>query len=298
MIVLSTGRRAKVERLAFAPDGRGLAAVAGSHLLYWADALGCGDPEPLREVRAHAGLGVAADGAVVVVADDQPALLGVSPDGWGTFRHKYTSDRPSFALTPDRTAAVVATAAGELRADLVLLAQLDRSGWVTDARRPVYAPPVVLGDRVLLFEESTDRGRTTWLTVRRLDDGEPVRSVPLPSLPYPHGTAADPLGRWAVLWAGNVVYVLDPDRPRRPLAELRNDSRKRFTGAAVHPSGGFLAVASNDATVKRFDAGSWRPAGAFTWAAGRMRSVAFSPDGTIAAAGTDDGEVVLWDVDV
>jgi hypothetical protein len=37
---------------------------------------------------------------------------------------------------------------------------------------------------------------------------------------------------------------------------------------------------------------------AFDWDMGRLRSVAFSPDGMLAAAGNDKGKIVVWDVDL
>jgi WD40 repeat protein len=51
--------------------------------------------------------------------------------------------------------------------------------------------------------------------------------------------------------------------------------------------------------VKLYDTESWQVGEDVhpgTW--GRMRSIAFSPDGTLAAAGSDTGKVVVWDVDV
>jgi hypothetical protein len=36
---------------------------------------------------------------------------------------------------------------------------------------------------------------------------------------------------------------------------------------------------------------------AYTWKLGKLRSIAFSADGTLAAAGTGKGQVV-WDVDL
>ena len=85
---------------------------------------------------------------------------------------------------------------------------------------------------------------------------------------------------------------------RKPLAALRNDNRKEFTGVAFHPSGKYLAATSNDATVKLYDTATWEVARTFTWDIGKMRSVCFSPDGTLAAAGSDKGKVVVWDVDL
>ena len=79
---------------------------------------------------------------------------------------------------------------------------------------------------------------------------------------------------------------------------LKNDNRKHFTGIAFHPSGRYLAATSNDSTVKLYDTATWELARTFAWDVGRMRSIAFSPDGTLAAAGSDTGKVVVWDVDL
>jgi WD40 repeat protein len=76
------------------------------------------------------------------------------------------------------------------------------------------------------------------------------------------------------------------------------DTRHHFTAAAYHPSGRYLFTTSNDATVTVWDADSWVRVKRFDWDVGRLRSVAVSPDGLLAAAGSDRGRVVVWDVDV
>lgn len=79
---------------------------------------------------------------------------------------------------------------------------------------------------------------------------------------------------------------------------VRNNSRQHFTSVAFHPSGQYLFATSNDGTVHLFDTRTWRRLSRFSWKIGRLRSLAVSPDGTLAAAGGDRGEVVVWDVDV
>jgi WD40 repeat protein len=88
------------------------------------------------------------------------------------------------------------------------------------------------------------------------------------------------------------------DNLAAPPRVLKNDNKKHFTGVAFHPSGRYLAATSNDATVKLYDTTTWEVARTFTWDIGRMRSIAFSPDGALAAAGSDTGKVVVWDVDL
>ena len=81
--------------------------------------------------------------------------------------------------------------------------------------------------------------------------------------------------------------------PRR----VRNDNRKHFTALAYHPSGRLLFATSNDATVHAFDAHTLDRVNRFTWHLGELRAVAVSPDGTLAAAGSATGDVVVWDLD-
>ncbi|MCE9563608.1 MAG: WD40 repeat domain-containing protein [Planctomycetes bacterium] len=81
--------------------------------------------------------------------------------------------------------------------------------------------------------------------------------------------------------------------PRR----IHNDNRKQFTALAYHPSGDRLYATSNDTTVHVFDTANWNWVGRFTWQLGRLKAVAVSPDGMLAAAGGDKGDVVIWDVD-
>jgi len=84
---------------------------------------------------------------------------------------------------------------------------------------------------------------------------------------------------------------------------VRNNTRKQFTAMAYHPSGRYLYVTSNgentkDATVHVFDTTTWIRTEQFTWKLGNLKAVAVSPDGTLAAAGGERGDIVIWDVDL
>ena len=91
----------------------------------------------------------------------------------------------------------------------------------------------------------------------------------------------------------------DMGKPRT----IRNTTRKNFTAMAYHPSGRYLYVTSNgendkDATVHVFDTTTWERTEQFIWQLGNLKAVAVSPDGTLAAAGSDRGDIVIWDVDL
>jgi hypothetical protein len=77
-----------------------------------------------------------------------------------------------------------------------------------------------------------------------------------------------------------------------------NPGKKPITGLASHPSGRYLAATGGDATVRFHDRDAgWAVAKTFDWGIGMLKSVAFHPEGMVAAAGGEKGQVVVRDVD-
>jgi WD40 repeat protein len=111
------------------------------------------------------------------------------------------------------------------------------------------------------------------------------------------GPAISADAQWLAFGFQSRVVVMRCDGPGK-VAYLPNDNTHQFTGVAFHPSGKYLATTNNDKVVKLYDTKTWKIAKSFTWEIGRMRSVTFSPDGTLAAAGSDSGKVIIWDVDL
>jgi WD40 repeat protein len=154
------------------------------------------------------------------------------------------------------------------------------------------------GDRFLLLEEHPVGNRWEFRRVTRAGDtGEVLeQSDPLPDAPdqmvlSPDGTAVACRTR-------NVIRIYPAAGGWKDVPTITNDGKQHFTGIAYHPSGRFLAATSNDKTVKLYDAATGLQTTSFTWDVGRARSIAFNPDGLLAAAGSDTGKVVVWDVDV
>jgi WD40 repeat protein len=131
----------------------------------------------------------------------------------------------------------------------------------------------------------------------RLADGKIVASWPLdvpgtvPSIPL----AFTPDGRFLVAGGARTLFVFDLKKGDK-VGELVLD-KKHFQAAAFSPDGKWLATVSNEETVKYWDAATWRPAREFAWQAGKLKCVAFAPDGMRAAAGGDKGHIVVWDVE-
>lgn len=251
-----------VKRLAFAPDGRTL--YAGSDQLCAFDLGG-------------------RTGTVVAIPKWAALWFGVSPDG----------RRLVVAETPQGTEGTRLT----LWATDALDAPMRE---VTSASLVYSAPQFPADGRGFLLLEGTPLPDRRWEyrhVTRSAETGEVLeRSDPLPD--DPDQMVLSPDGRTVACRTRNVLRIYPSSGGWGAVPEIANDGKQHFTGVAYHPSGRVLAATSNDETVKFYDPVSGQLSRTLTWDIGRMRSVCFSPDGLLVAAGSDTGKVVVWDVDV
>jgi WD40 repeat protein len=95
--------------------------------------------------------------------------------------------------------------------------------------------------------------------------------------------------------SGRIVKVFDTVTGQA-VGELVHPGRPYVSGMAVHPNG-TVACSRNNGTVCFWDIEKGKLIRTLDWKLGKLVSVAFAPDGSIGAAGTEDGQVVVWDVD-
>src|SRR5262249_33771342 len=170
--------------------------------------------------------------------------------------------------------------------------------WSITTERYISAKPLFLanGNEFLLFEGHSEPFEYYVVCTRRKNrTGKLVKETRDAAVGSP---IQSPDRRLVAGRQRAVLEILKADDLSAAPVSIKNDGKKEFTGLAFHPSGRYLAATSNDQTVKLYDTATWKVKTAFDWKIGRLRSVAFSPDGMRAAAGGDSGKIVVWDVDL
>lgn len=297
----------EVVALAFGPDGQSLAAaVEGQGVFLW-DLAHPG--YPLRLDRADGRLARAA-----YFSPDGRAVHWVARGEWRVYdrdtgksaltRLPADGNLIALALAPDAGAAVTQHT---FKVPALIGWEQDGGRWAeawsvsTDHLAAEQLVADGAGRRLALLTRKTNAPRW-WGQPFRLELRSAVSGAVEAVGTYPYSyscpLAFAPDGS-ALVGAHEMTLLVwpVPDLGDGPLV-VRNDSRKHFTAAAYHPAGGHLLVASNDATVHVFETAGWGRVTRYAWQLGRLRSVAVSPCGTLAAAGGDRGEVVVWDLDL
>ena len=106
-------------------------------------------------------------------------------------------------------------------------------------------------------------------------------------------------GRWVCEVWQQWLNVWDASTGR-PAFQRVASSNEWINDAAFYPLSGRLAIAIASQTagvVRLYSTDDWREKKVYSWPVGRVETLAFHPDGSLAAVGGDQPEVVLWDVD-
>jgi WD40 repeat protein len=98
-------------------------------------------------------------------------------------------------------------------------------------------------------------------------------------------------------WDNSLLERWDLTAGRRT-GKMAAPGRSHFRGLAVHPSGRFLITVMGDGQARYWDEADLSLNQGLKLGVGKLDAVAVSPDGTLAAAGGDKGQVVVWDVGV
>ena len=283
MLILNAHSRL-VDALAFAPDGRGLAA-SGSYLA-------CRVLDPLTGARrwtaaANSAFGVSlafAPGAVLC----RQGGLSVRDPLTGAEVRRFDDWCQSFALAPDGRTLLTAGGRDRVtRCDLgtgaaAAAADLDSGAINRLAVSPDGAVVAAVGcKRFYLLAART-------LEVLAADAHRALSSGAF-------GLAFSPCGRFVVYSAGRTLFVWDV--PGRREVARRPSAAKHVTDAAFTPDGRWLLTAGKEGAVRVWDTAGWECARALEWGVGPLRAVAVAADGTRAAAAGDTGQVVVWDLD-
>lgn len=303
MLVFDVGSKEALHSVAFSPDGGSLAAAAQGRVYLWRD---LANPRP--SARSPGGRYVNTD---VRFTADGKWLFGA-----GLFKYRWSADDLAvhevsvwanthvvgYALHPTEPLVLLASSfhpENVARVGLWHASDVRREAALWEFERPnTFRPPLFLpdGKTFLRFELHNHGG--PMLVEYATDTGAPTGTT---HSMYWNDTRLffAPDGATLAERGSNYVELYRFPTPAiNFLGRIRNTSKKHFTGAAFHPNGHLLALTSNDATVKLYDVATRTEVRALEWNAGRMRSVCFSPDGALAAAGTDKGQVIVWDVDV
>jgi WD40 repeat protein len=136
-----------------------------------------------------------------------------------------------------------------------------------------------------------------WNLTTRRDEGK----LALPKIPHAHlrsvlqGMAFSPDGTKLAVAGGTDVFTFNV-RDRVPRSTIRVHENE-VAAVAYSPNGQLLATASQDGSVRLWDADALTERGAFDWGLGKLRAVAFAPDGLTIAVVGEKNKVVIWDVD-
>jgi WD40 repeat protein len=154
--------------------------------------------------------------------------------------------------------------------------------------------------KLVATAESRSRGTSgdePLIVLRNGANGRAIAELGQSATSFQSRLAMAPDGRSLYAWDSQVLEKWDL-KAGKLTRRVPAPGRAYFGGLAAHPSGQIVITVSRDGQARYWDAVDLSLVSALKWGVGKLHSVAVTPNGMMAAAGGDKGQVVLWDVDV
>jgi WD40 repeat protein len=316
MQYLSIPKKRRIYDIAFAPNGRELAAACGDELLRVWD-LTTGD------VRQWVSIDHTSDGHAIAYLDqDRLVVAGPGIRWWDIPANGWNEITPSsfwhrqLCLSPDGLLMALVDDAESVDWPQQGLFVFDTGEWFEVNRFEdrlmttggvAFSPDgkwLATGHMVRVGEKRRYFGYVPGgyavheydyvVHIREVATGKIVQSVDGWQQGIRH-LMFSPDGKFLAGTAGPRLRIWDLEGQRE--VALHKRGSKHFQGLAFTSDGRYLATVSNDETVRVWETNTWQEHTTFTWKIGKLLNIALSPEGLRAAAGSDKGQIVIWDVE-
>lgn len=315
MLTLSIGRKKRLHAVIFSPSGRDLVAVGGDNVLRVWDSF-TGDLKhtaPVQETSSGYALAFLDDTRLIVrevglFRKDLAANTSESVDPRNLLA-------PKMARSPDGRYLAEVEKTESTDWERVGLVVYDTTTWTMlpeaegginttegiafspDGRLLATAHMVRVGEQMKSLGSFGHYAAPLYdyvVHLREFPSGRVVHTIP----GWQQGVrflAFSPDGSTLVGAAGPRLRVWDLAGDRELAVHKRGS--KHFQGLAFTADGRRLLTVGNDEAVRVWDAHAWAELTTINWTIGGLINLAVSPDGLRAAAGSDAGKVVVWDLD-
>lgn len=315
MQILAIPKKKRIYAIAFSPSGRDLAAISGDgKIRIWDTRTG-----ELRNIGSVEDTSSGFD--VLYLNDHSLAVAGVHLFHWDLANNEWTIAirggrwARQLALSPDgkylaeadQTTSTDWANTGLIVFDPVKWLSLVRAGdsgnssgglaYSPDGQWLASSHIVRVGGKTRSYGEYGTEIENTYdyvVHIRDLPSQQTVRSIAGWGQGVKH-LAFSPDGTTLAGTAGPRLRVWDLVNDREIAKEQRGS--KHFQGLAFTQEGRYVATVSNDTTVRIWDTRTWKESNTYVWQVGRLLNLAIAPDGLRAAAGSDSGKIIIWDLD-